>query len=258
MPKLFNLATNKQGLIVFGGKASADYGIVVSEAPTFEQPARKQTIFTVPGRNGAIITQQDSWEDVTRKYRIWTTKEPGKDLATSVNAFLAWLNSARSDSIYSPYKGYIRLEDNFEPDIFRMAYYSGANDVTNEMMQYGESELTFTCRPERFYKEGEDVIEFSSGDWIGNPTLFKSKPLLHIEVASANTTVTLSCGVKSFEVTLDDYVNVDCETMNVYRQNYENKNSTFEGDFIELSPGTNMISVWNASKITIQPRYFTI
>ena len=41
MAKLFNELTNRQGLIVYGGEASSDYGMVIAEAPSFDQPTRK-------------------------------------------------------------------------------------------------------------------------------------------------------------------------------------------------------------------------
>ena len=66
MAKLFNEFTNRRGLIVYGGEASSDYGMVVAEAPSFERPTRKQSVYTVPGRNGAVVFQQAAWDDVSR------------------------------------------------------------------------------------------------------------------------------------------------------------------------------------------------
>lgn len=253
MAKLYNIGTNKQGLIVYNGESSADYGMVISEAPTFEKPQRKQTAFTVPGRNGAVIFQEDAWEDVTRNYKVWLSKSKEADLAKTVNAFSAWLNSQ---------KGYLRLEDNFEPDIFRLAYYSGGNNISNELMQYGETTLTFTCRPERFYKEAQAEVRCATSSpytSIYNPTRFTSKPLLHIEM---NTTAKkkFQLGGKIFWLEgVTDYVNIDCETMNVYRQPGENKNSCFSGDFPVMVPGNNtMALISGVTYITVRPRFFTI
>ena len=121
---------NKQGLLIFGGEASDDYGMVVAEAPAFDRPIRKQNVFNVPGRNGAIILPQDAFEDTARSYNVWLTKEAGTDLAAAVDAVSAWLMSKT---------GYNRLEDSFEPDVFRLAYFSGAPTFTNKLMQYGEN-----------------------------------------------------------------------------------------------------------------------
>lgn len=247
MAKLFNLGTNKQGLIVYGGESSTDYGMVVSEAPSFERPARKQTVYTVPGRNGAVVFQQDAWEDVGRSYRVWLADDPNKDLVDQVDAIEAWLNSQ---------DGYQRLEDSFEPDIFRLAYFSGGVGFTNSLMQIGEASLKFTCRPERFYKEGEIAITVSGGSKINNPTRFASKPLIHIEGSGS---ITLSIEGVSITATLADYINIDCETMNAYRLPAENMNSVIGGTFPTIKPGVNSIGIsGTVTNCTITPRYFTV
>lgn len=246
MAKTFNIGTNKQGLIVYGGEASRDYGMVISEAPAFEKPSRKQTIYTVPGRNGAVLFQQDAWDDVTRSYKVWLDDNQ-TDLARKVADFSAWLNSQ---------KGYIRLEDNFEPDVYRLAYYPGGDEFSNELTQYGEATLNFICRPERFYKDAEQPVEVSDGDKLYNPTRFTSKPLIYIE---GSGTVTVTIGGNTISATVSDYIYIDCETMSAYRLATENKNSLISGDFPQILAGSNTVGITGTTtKVTITPRYFTI
>ena len=255
MGKFFDLLTNKQGLIVFGGEASSDYGMVVSEAPTFERPQRKSSVYNVPGRNGAVIFQQDAWDDVVRSYKVWIDEAITEDsggissgyLADRVSAIEAWLNSK---------KGYQRLEDNFEPDIFRLAYYNGGDSFSNEMTAYGKATLRFTCRPERFLKSGETELTVVNNTVIKNPTKFTSKPLIHI-VGSGTITVTIGGNTISASVT--DYINIDCETMNAYRLASENKNSDISGSFPVILPDSNTVGVTgSATLVKVTPRYFTI
>jgi len=247
MPKLFNLGTNTQGVIVFGGESSADYGMVISEPPAFERGARKQTVYKIPGRSGAVVIQQDAWEDVGRSYRVWLAKDPSLDIVEQVNAVEAWLNSS---------SGYQRLEDNFEPNTFRLAYYSGGDNFSNELMQAGTATLRFTCNPKRFYKSGEQVQEVTNGSQIYNDTRYTSKPLIHIEGTGS---VTFSIGGKTITATLTDYINIDCEAMNAYRLPTENKNEDIGGVFPTIAPGANTIAITGTvTKATIVPRYFTI
>lgn len=247
MAKLFNEFTNRQGLIVYGGEASTDYGIVVGEAPSFDKPTRRATVFPIQGRNGSIIFQDGSFEDVTRNYQVWLSEDAKMNLAESINAMSSWLYSKT---------GYQRLEDSFEPDVFRLAYYNGGQDVSNEMMQYGETTLTFTCRPERFLKNAELEQVVTNGDKIYNPTRFASKPLIHIE---GSGTVTLSISGVSISATITDYINIDCDRMDAYRLPSENKNSSITGTFPTIKSGTNAIGIsGTVSLVTITPRYFTI
>ena len=248
MAKLFNLGTNKQGLIVYGGESSADYGMVVSEAPAFDAPTRKTTVYNVAGRNGAVIFQEDAWEDVMRVYKVWLAFD-NDTLDTKVSAFEAMLNSK---------KGWQRLEDSFEPDYFRLAYYSGGNGFTNTMMAYGEADLNFTCRPERFLKVGELAISVTNGDKIINPTRFTSKPLIKITVPSSNT-VTVTSGGNTISATVADYIYIDCDTMNAYRLTTENKNSDISGAFPVLEAGSNTIGITGTiTSVEITPRFFTV
>ena len=252
MPKLFNLGTNKQGLVVYGGESSADYGMVVSEAPAYERPVRKQTSYSVPGRNGVILFQEDAWEDVTRSYNMWAAADVDS-LEEKINAFGAFLNSQ---------KGYVRLEDNFEPDFFRLAYYSGGDGFTNHMTMYGEATINFTCRPEKFYKSGEFAIAVVNNDKIFNPTLYNAKPLIYIE---GSGTITITSGGNTISATLTDFMNIDCDAMNAYKLEYgdwgpyQSLNDKVSGSFPILKPGANTIGITGSvTKVTIQPRHFTI
>ena len=247
MPKLFNKSTNKQGLIVYGGEASTDYGIVVSEAPSFDKPQRQTTVFNVPGRNGSVLFQADAFNDVTRSYRTWIADYDKVDLTEAVQAFTAMLYSK---------KGYQRLEDSFEPDIFRLAYFSGGQEITNEMTQYGETTIQFTCRPERFLKSGEVEVEVANGDSIFNPTRFDAKPLIYIE---GTDDIEIDIQGQTITANVDDYIYIDCERMNAYRTISENMNSEISGEFPVLKPGNNGIGITGTvTKVVITPRYYTI
>lgn len=247
MAKVFDLTTNRQGLIVYAGEASSDYGMVISEAPAFERPARKKTVYNVPGRNGAVIFQQDAWDDVVRSYEVWLSQEGNQALYESVDSFEAWLNSV---------KGYQRLEDNFEPEIFRLAYYNGGDNFTNEIMQAGRATLRFTCRPERFYKKGEEPIDVTGGAQIYNKTRFTSKPLIYIRGIGY---VSVSIGGNTIGAQITDYIYIDCDSMNAYRLPSENKNSDIDGTFPVIPPGVNQVGLsGSATLVTIVPRWYTI
>ena len=250
MAELFDNDTNRQGLIVYGGVDSSNYGIVVGESPAFERPNRKQTIVQVPGRNGSVLFQENAWEDVTRTYNVWLDEDiaNNKSLADKVNEYQAALNSLT---------GYQMLTDNFEPDVYRLAYYSGGDQFTNEMTQYGRANLRFVCRPERFLVSGASAVEVDDGDTLTNPTPFASKPLIHIE--ASNETISVSIGGKTITAEVTDYINIDCERMNAYRLPVENRNDKISGAFPTIPSGSNTIGITgNYTKVEITPNYFTI
>lgn len=253
MPNFIN-DTNRQGLIVWGGEASTDYGIVVGDAPAFDKPVRRETVFNVPGRNGSVLFTDGSFEDVVRSYSVWLAEDITEEsgvysgaLDERIAAFTAWLYSK---------KGYQRLEDSFDPEFFRLAYYTGGEEIANHLMQYGDTTISFVCRPERFYKNAESAVEVSNGSTMTNPTKFDSKPLIHIE-GSGNVSISIS-GV-TMSATISDYINIDCDRMDAYRLPTENKNGTISGSFPVLKSGSNSIALTGTiTKATIVPRYFTI
>lgn len=250
------IGANKQGLIVFGGERSDNYGMVVSEAPSFERARRKQTVITVPGRTGDVVFQEDAWEDVPRPYNVFIAEDLQEDsggnisgtLAERVDNFEAMLNSKT---------GYQRLEDNFEPDVYRRAYYSGGDGFTNELLAVGRATINFTCDARRFLKSGEDLVEVINGDTLTNPTRFASKPLIHIE--ASNKTIGITINGKTITAVVADYINIDCEKMNAYRLAAENKNADISGDFPTIASGSNAITITGTpTKVTIKPNWFII
>ena len=201
----------------------------------------------MPGRNGAIIRQEKAWNNVPQTYKVWLAVDNAADLPEKAGAFISWLNSL---------SGYQRLEDSFNPDVYRLAYYNGGQEITNNFMQYGEAVISFNCRPEYFLKTGEQVRALNSGDPIYNPTRFEAAPLLHIEGAG-NVSITLGSATITAQIT--DYINIDCERMNAYRLPAENMNAKVSGTFPILAPGANAVTIsGSVNAATIKPRFYNI
>jgi phage-related protein len=188
-----------------------------------------------------------TYENVPREYAISIATYDRIAFSEKMAKVVEWLHSA---------SGYARLEDSFETDVFRLAYYSGGDDVENLLMQAGEATLRFTCRAERFLKEGEQTIIVSNGSKIYNPTRFESKPLVHIE---GDGEIMLSIGGARITATVDEYINIDSDTMNAYKEPTNNENDKITGSFPTIKPGENAISITgDFTAASIVPRYFTI
>ena len=257
MPNVLDGA-NKQGLIVFGGERSDNYGMVVSEPPSFGRGRRKQTIFNVPGRNGAVLIQEDAWEDEARPYNVFISEDLQEDSGGNITGTLAERVNAFMEAIDS-LSGWQRLEDNFEPDIYRMAYYSGGDTFTNELLTVGRATLNFTCKAQRFLKSGETGVVVVNGDTLNNPTKFASKPLIKIE--ATNKTVSVAINGKTITAEVADYIYIDCDEMNAYRLPTELRNDKVSGDFqtFAIPSGTSAVGITGTpTKVTITPRWFII
>jgi len=255
MPNVLDGA-NKQGLIVFGGERSDSYGMVVSEPPSFGRGRRKQTIFNVPGRNGAVLIQEDAWEDEARPYNVFISEDLQEDSGGNITGTLAERVNAFMEAIDS-LSGWQRLEDNFEPDIYRMAYYSGGDTFTNELLTVGRATLNFTCKAQRFLKSGETGVVVVNGDSLVNPTKFASKPLIKIE--ATNQTVSVAINGKTITAVVADYIYIDCDEQNAYRLPSEIRNDKISGSFPTIASGSNTVGITGTpTKVTITPRWFII
>ena len=158
------------GIVVFNGISSQDLHIQVQTEPSYDFPEKDYDVTHVPGRNGDIVIDQGSWQNVSRKYNL--AMDAGKISYTEVASKLVqWLHSA---------SGYARLEDSYEPDFYRMAMYKDSGSISNIFNKAGQIEVEFTCKPQRYFKSGEAADIFVASSEYRNPTDFPAKPLIKI------------------------------------------------------------------------------
>lgn len=230
--------------ITFGGD---EVPALIASAPNIIRPTRKGTVTPIPGSSRELVEMEDAWESYDQPYSMFIGNGTPDSIQEALNEVARVLYKT----------GLQVLLDDYEPDYFRLAYYQGPFDVENRYTRLGKFDITFRCRPERFLISGNNPVTVSSGDKLVNPTAFKAKPLIHIE-GSGSGTVTVAGTVMSFS-DLVDFVNVDCDKMDVYRQPAENKNNLMTGEFPVLPSGENTISFTGGiTSVTITPRYWVI
>lgn len=236
------------GHFVFNGRNSSEFGLCIEATPSLDRPERKHNVYKIPGRNGDIVEMLDAYNNINKTYEVWAANDYFNEVTQDYNAIAAWLYSVN---------GYARLEDDFEPNIFRMGYFVGPMDVENLLNMYGRTKLTFNCRPERYFKDGEKTITVTNGSSITNKTNFTAKPLIKL-TGSGNCT--LRIGTHTMNITgLVDYIYIDCDTMEAYRQAAENKNNMISGDFPVIDPGTQQVyTTGTITDIKVTPRWYTI
>lgn len=158
--------------LVFDDIDSRDYGIYITGDAVFNSPERDVEMIEIPGRNGTYALDKGRFHNIEVTYPAGLFGGSEADFAAGIRAF----RNALASRI-----GYKRLEDDYNPDEYRMAVYSAGLDVTPAQLKAGEFEITFDCKPQRFLKSGETAVSVSSGGTITNPTLFESRPLLETE-----------------------------------------------------------------------------
>lgn len=133
---------------VFNGKNSLDFGIHIYSPQILNTPKKKREIIEVSGRNGDIIIEDGSYENVAITFKDCFIIENFADNFKALKSFLC------------SQKEYNRLEISWLPDEYRMAMFDGdIAPVIKEFDGFGKFDLVFNCKPQRFLKSGEIPVE---------------------------------------------------------------------------------------------------
>lgn len=138
----------KDNEFVIDGVSSKNWSMVVSGDSTFSTPERDAERISVPGRNGDLIIDNGRWNNVDVTYNDCFIRG---NFTKTFGDFRRFLGTRQ---------GYVRLEDTFHPDEYRLANPKSVN-VNLLGVKYGSGafDVTFNCKPQRFLKSGEKPIQ---------------------------------------------------------------------------------------------------
>ena len=157
--------------LTFDNANSGTYGVYITGEAVYNAPEKDVEMIEIPGRNGAFALDRGRFQNIEVTYPAGIFADNEADFAQAVSDFRNLLCSKQ---------GYCRLTDDYNSGEYRMAVYKSGLEVTPAMLQAGEFEIVFDCKPQRFLVSGESKIAVSSGDDVTNPTLFDSHPLLEV------------------------------------------------------------------------------
>ena len=155
----------------FDGVDSKDYGVYISGDGVFNSPERSAEMVEIPGRNGDLVIDRGRFGNIEVTYPASIAADNEADFAAGISELRNFLSSR---------VGYCRLEDEYNPDEYRLAVYRRGLEVSPAQLKAGGFEIVFDCMPQRFLKSGEDPVPITSGGTITNPTLFPAPPLLQV------------------------------------------------------------------------------
>ena len=156
----------------FDGVNSRQYGVYITGAGVFNAPERNVEMLDIAGRNGAFVLDKGSFLNIEVTYPASIACDNETDFAEAVSDLRNLLCSK---------VGYVRLEDDYNPNEYRLAIYKSGLEVSHDFLIAGEFDLVFECKPQRYLKTGETAISVTSGDTITNPTRFNAQPLLEVK-----------------------------------------------------------------------------
>ena len=156
----------------FDGVSSRTYGVYITGEAVYNAPERDVEMVTIPGRNGTYALDNGRFENIEVTYPAGIFADTEADFRQAISEFRNFLCSR---------KGYVRLQDEYNPNEYRMAVYKSGLEVEPAMLRAGEFDIVFDCKPQRWLTSGEDAVAITSGGSIINPTLFDSSPMLEVK-----------------------------------------------------------------------------
>lgn len=237
-----------KSIFIFAGQSSCDFNITIESIPPYVSSKRIIDRYQVPGRSGDLTYDTGAYSNHTQPYEVWFKPENNTAQMQSQDV-LNWLQGSR---------GFQRLEDTYNPNIYRMATCDNAMQFTDWFFKYGRGTIEFNCKPQKWLKSGEHLIDITNGQNMFNywqPAL----PLIEITGSGVGTLQigNYTVGISNIPV---DGITIDCDSQNAYT-GLTNRNSlvTVPNGFPILERGDNVISFEDGiTDVKIAPRWWLV
>lgn len=222
------------------GEDSRDRGIYLSSSVQIGGAQPIVDTVSVPGRSGELVIYDGGYRNVSFQVECFIH---GRTVGTDLSDVIRW--------VVQP--GYRRLEFPWE-DGYRMGYVTTGPETEARAKILRTFELEFSCKPQVFLYEGEQVIKMTAGGSLYNPWM-PALPQITVYGSGAgsltvgNVTVTLK--------DIDEYITLDSDIQDAFRGT-ANKNSTITApEFPVLQTGDNTIA-WSGgvTSVEILPRWW--
>ena len=226
--------------------SSLDYGVVISKAAVFDAPERAYEEVSVPGRNGSVLFDEGYYRNITVRYEASM-----KNKDANLDSFRAWLLS---------FTKYVRLEDTYHPEEYRLGIPSGGISVDmSARLSVGSFTVSFNCKPQRYLKTGEIGTRYEESFQLFNPTYYPAKPLIRVygygQIGIGNETITITSHAL-------EYIDLDCDLQDAFCGSANaNGYVSLSGDQYPEIPGnatTGIVLPATVSAIVLTPRWWTL
>lgn len=231
----------------FNGSRSVDKGLTIEYCPSVGTGQRVVEKISVPGRSGDLVIDTGAYGNYIQPYEIWF-KDKLRGTTRAARDIAQWLLSGI---------GYMRLEDTYDPEVFRLAMFTGPFDVENWMLTHGRATLEFDCQPQRWLKTGQLPVAVQSGQSLIN-TWQPAKPLIQVTGTGGGTLVVGGSTISISNMT--GAITLDSETEDAYSgtQNLNN-NVQVNGGYPILQNGETAVSFsGDITAVQITPRWWSL
>lgn len=235
-------------MIYWAGRSSDDVHVIVERYPSVTLAGRKLDAQAVPGRNGDLLFEQNAYQNYIQSYEVYMSAERIR-LPRAMREVANWLCGP---------SGYQKLEDDYDVETYRRAYFAGPLDVESIMHRFGRATIEFSCQPQRFLRAGDQTMELSQGEALLNPTAFTALPLITVAGTGAGT-LTVGGATVTINSMPRGIVVLDSDTQNAYYGAFNLNSTVSASEFPTLPAGESPVR-WTGgiTSVKIKPRWWTL
>lgn len=233
----------------YNGKCSSDFGLHIEKKDVFSAPEYDAEFISIPGRSGDIINPNRRFSNIKVTYTVFLMRKNTAALASVLRDIKGWL--------YSEPDRYHELTDSYDAEYFRYGVISGVLDIEEQLNKIGCFTVTFNCKPFKYSFAGQQMVSVDSASLsITNSTAFESRPYIKLYGSGAVALMIQPQGRGMTISNLDEYIEIDSELMNCFKDTVL-KNNTVKGtEFPVLKPGTCTINcIGDVTRIEVVPRW---
>lgn len=246
----------------FGKFESRDFAIFVDSPTAFDAPIPETDSYSFFGNSGDVVFDRHRYPNIRLKYTL--VIEAKRNIDTVMTRIRALLLSIA---------GYQRLEDSYNPTIYRMAKVAKNFIVKKRSVddRFSLIELNFDAMPQRFWKDGDRAVDIktlqTAVPMIYNPTGFASSPLLRFvaNAKSGRIKAGKSLNTEEFllefsEIPTGKALLFDSQTLDftVEEDGTFLNDKCFSTDNLLIYAGNNWFDLKNIESLQVVPRWWEI
>ena len=225
---------------IFKGKNSKDLGILIETMPEITKPQRREQEVVIPGRNGVLTFNEDTYEPYALSFTCSTRG------ISNISSMVSWLDGSGDLTVST------------EPDKIYKAKISNAIPISDVVYLYNSFLVQFKVFPFKYSRNAiishADDLTLTAPTTIHNKGTVYSQPTITV-YGTGNITLTIN-GTSYGLIGVDSYITINSEMMEVYKGTTNANNKYSATDFPRFEVGENSIS-WTGSvtKIEIEPKW---
>lgn len=227
--------------VIFNKVSCLDLGVLVKRRPDTPAPLLIQEEYTVPGRDGVLLSTIKRYEPIEIPVEFnFMSKNPA-----------SWGHDFRKLKQWLRGSGDLMLSD--DDEVFYKVYRAEIASSERTSLLIGSVDVNFVCDPFTYFTSGE---EYKTADECIFNNHDRSLPLYHI---TGSGEYTLTINGKTFSGTAAGNIYLDVEKQQATDGSVL-VNTSQIGDYEDLAliEGENNISITNGFDLEIKPRWRSI